>query len=187
MPLDFTDDQSTLVQVMAWCRQATSHYLSQCWPRSLSPFGITRSQWIDILCIYCHICSYMQNQSILLISNCMVNCMKKWLPVCRWHFESNFFKWKFRDHSVSGPSQWMMALQCVTDSHWLGPFTEWSLNIAIFSLRYIKSDSVKLSVKSFGLCSYSTYVNTVELTKSLVIIVTKQKNIKQWKLVINPI
>ena len=29
--LDFTDDQSTLVQVMAWCRQATSHYLSQCW------------------------------------------------------------------------------------------------------------------------------------------------------------
>ena len=26
---------STLVQVMAWCRQATSHYLSQCWPKSL--------------------------------------------------------------------------------------------------------------------------------------------------------
>ena len=28
MSLDFTDDQSTLVQVMAWCRQAPSHYLS---------------------------------------------------------------------------------------------------------------------------------------------------------------
>ena len=27
--------KSTLVQVMAWCRQATSHYLSQCWPRSM--------------------------------------------------------------------------------------------------------------------------------------------------------
>ena len=26
------DDKSTLVQVMAWCRQATSHYLNQCWP-----------------------------------------------------------------------------------------------------------------------------------------------------------
>ena len=36
MSLDSTDDQSTLVQIMAWCRQATSHYLSQCWPRSLS-------------------------------------------------------------------------------------------------------------------------------------------------------
>ena len=39
MSLDFTDDQSTLVQVMAWCRQATSHYLNQCWPRSLSPIA----------------------------------------------------------------------------------------------------------------------------------------------------
>ena len=46
MSLDFADDQSTLVQVMAWCRQATSHYLSQCWPRSLSPYGVTRPQWV---------------------------------------------------------------------------------------------------------------------------------------------
>ena len=35
MSLDFTDDQSTLVQVMAWWHQATSYHLSQCWPRSL--------------------------------------------------------------------------------------------------------------------------------------------------------
>ena len=28
----------------AWCRKATSHYLSQCWPRSLSPYGMTRPQ-----------------------------------------------------------------------------------------------------------------------------------------------
>ena len=27
------DDKSTLAQVMAWCHQATSHYLNQCWPR----------------------------------------------------------------------------------------------------------------------------------------------------------
>ena len=46
MWLDFTDDQLTLVQVMAWCHQATSHYLSQCWPRSLSPYGIIRPQWV---------------------------------------------------------------------------------------------------------------------------------------------
>ena len=42
MSLDLTDDQSTLVQVMAWGRQATSHYLSSCWPRSVSPNGVTR-------------------------------------------------------------------------------------------------------------------------------------------------
>ena len=41
-----TDDKSTLVHVMAWCRQATSHYLSQCWPRSMSPYGVTRLQWV---------------------------------------------------------------------------------------------------------------------------------------------
>ena len=47
MSLDLTDDKSTLVQVMAWCRQAPSHYLSQCWPRSLSPYDITRPQWVN--------------------------------------------------------------------------------------------------------------------------------------------
>ena len=45
--LDHTYDMSTLVQVMAWCRQATSHYLSQCWPRSLPPYGIIRPQWVN--------------------------------------------------------------------------------------------------------------------------------------------
>ena len=40
--------KSTLVQVMAWCRQATSHYLNQCWPRFLTSYGITRPQWVNI-------------------------------------------------------------------------------------------------------------------------------------------
>ena len=44
--LDHTDDKSTWVQVMAWCHQATSHYLSQCWPRSMLPYGVTRPQWV---------------------------------------------------------------------------------------------------------------------------------------------
>ena len=47
MSLDLNDEKSTLVQVMAWCHQATSHYLSQCWPRSLSPYGVTRPQWVN--------------------------------------------------------------------------------------------------------------------------------------------
>ena len=50
MSLYLIDDKSTLVQVMAWCRQATSHYLSQCWPRSLPPYGVTRPQWVNALC-----------------------------------------------------------------------------------------------------------------------------------------
>ena len=44
MPWDLTDDMSTLVQVMAWRRQASSHHLSQYWLSSLSPYGVTRPQ-----------------------------------------------------------------------------------------------------------------------------------------------
>ena len=47
MPQDLTDDKSTLVQVMAWCRQAASHYLSQCLPRYMSPYGVPRPQWVN--------------------------------------------------------------------------------------------------------------------------------------------
>ena len=51
MSLDLTDDKSTLVQVMAWCRQTTSHYLNECWPRSMSPYGVTRPWWVKIAII----------------------------------------------------------------------------------------------------------------------------------------
>ena len=36
---DLTDDKSTLVQVMAWCRQY--------WLSSLSPYGVARPQWVN--------------------------------------------------------------------------------------------------------------------------------------------
>ena len=42
-----TDDKSTLVQIMAWCRQATSHYLKQCWPSAKSPYDVTKLQWVN--------------------------------------------------------------------------------------------------------------------------------------------
>ena len=38
---------TTLVQVMAWYHQVTSHYLNQCWPRFMSPYDITRPQWVN--------------------------------------------------------------------------------------------------------------------------------------------
>ena len=75
MSQNLTDHLSTLVQVMAWCRQATSHYLSQCWPRSLSPYDVTRSHiscWAQIgilsipwLCGINKLLSPVRNDSIL--------------------------------------------------------------------------------------------------------------------------
>ena len=49
MPQNLTGDKSTLVQVMAWCRHATSHYLNQCWPRSPTPYSVTGPQWVKSL------------------------------------------------------------------------------------------------------------------------------------------
>ena len=51
LSLDLTDDQSRLVHVMDWCYQVTSPYLSQCWPRYMSPYGVTRPPWVKGLII----------------------------------------------------------------------------------------------------------------------------------------
>ena len=66
MVTGLTDDKSTLGQVMAWCRQATSHHLTQCWPRSMPPYGFTRPQWVK----YKHytIRVYHGNLSIAMVS-----------------------------------------------------------------------------------------------------------------------
>ena len=49
---NLTDDKSTLIQVKAWCHQATSHYPSHCSPKSMSPYGFTRPQWCKTHCSY---------------------------------------------------------------------------------------------------------------------------------------
>ena len=46
MPPDLTDDKSTLVQ----CLTASSHYPNQCWPRSISPYGVTRPNDLMVKC-----------------------------------------------------------------------------------------------------------------------------------------
>ena len=71
MPLDLTDDKSTLVQVMAWCHQATSHYLSQCWPRFTLPYGVTRPQWV-----YNLIFKLIQTSSLVFHSQIAL----RWMP-----------------------------------------------------------------------------------------------------------
>ena len=58
MPRDLTTDKSALVQVMAWCHQAASHYLGQCWSRSMLPYGITRPQWVNYCGLLMHMTSY---------------------------------------------------------------------------------------------------------------------------------
>ena len=86
MPHNLSDVTSTLVQIMT----ATSHYLSQCWPRSMLPYGITshndltyremadvmKTTFSDIFPLkdfrysnFTKVCSYVSNRQY-------VNCFK---------------------------------------------------------------------------------------------------------------
>ena len=91
LSLDLTDDQSTLVQVMAWCHQAPSHYLSQCWPRSMSPYGITRPQWVNIL-------------------------QKRPMPAVAWHSLTMYIEAIVEQWSSSGVQRWTWNI-CLMLSH----------------------------------------------------------------------
>ena len=104
MPLGLTNDKSTLVQVMAWCRQATSHYLTQCWPTSptsMSPNGVTRPQWVN-----CH-----------------------W-ALSRWEVKSTVIKWfelLTLIHHHSTHDKWHKNLKMITISKasWYQPLQGW--------------------------------------------------------------
>ena len=47
MPQDLTVTQLTLLQVMDCCHQVTSHYRNHCWPRSMLPYDVTRTPWVN--------------------------------------------------------------------------------------------------------------------------------------------
>ena len=51
MPQDLTDDQSTLVQAMAWCHQAPSHYLGLCSPIPMLPYGSLGHNELKLWCL----------------------------------------------------------------------------------------------------------------------------------------
>ena len=47
MALVSIDVQSTLVKIMVWSSHATSHFLDQRWPISMSRYGVKRPQWVS--------------------------------------------------------------------------------------------------------------------------------------------
>ena len=100
MSLDLIDDKSTLVLVMAWCRQATSPYLSQSWLRSMSPNGVTRPQWVKTeFSISQYFIRHVTWQPLLgLLSLYPINTLRPRQNGC--HFPDNIFKWIFLNKHV---------------------------------------------------------------------------------------
>ena len=86
MSLDLTDGKSTLMQVMAWCRQATSHYLSQCWPRSMTPYGVTRPQWVKASASF--VCNTVLYWTLIMMTSSNGNIFHITSPLCG-EFTSN--------------------------------------------------------------------------------------------------
>ena len=73
------DDETTLVQVMDWCCQAPSHYMSQCWHSSMPQCGITRPQWLicysipDILVILWGTTAYINLPRAKFLPKCFIS------------------------------------------------------------------------------------------------------------------
>ena len=74
-PRHTVDDMLKLIPVIVWDRVATSHYLRQCWVRSLSPYVVIRSQWIKCILRNTIECRYNAVQYSKLLH--------KWLPELR--------------------------------------------------------------------------------------------------------
>ena len=83
MAQDQTDHKSTLFQVMAWCHQATSHHMSQCWPRPMVPYSITRTQRVNLHNQSCvKVENFYQMQILYFVSD---KCLKVWMARNHWH------------------------------------------------------------------------------------------------------
>ena len=44
------NEKSAIIQIMAWYLEKTNHYLSRCWPRSMSLHVITMTKWVNGRC-----------------------------------------------------------------------------------------------------------------------------------------
>ena len=77
------DDKSTLVWVMTLCHQATNQNLSHCWPRTMSPYSITRPQWVKLL--YCVLIWHVPWWPLLGQLSCQVTVTVWCSGTCRFH------------------------------------------------------------------------------------------------------
>ena len=59
MPLNSPNENPTLVQIMAWCNQAPSHYPNQFWTSSVMPNGINRPQ--RVMCEQLNLVKYIRH------------------------------------------------------------------------------------------------------------------------------
>ena len=64
IPQTLTKEKSSLAQIIAWCHQATSHYLNH-FTQIILPYGITRPQWVKSIFSYNLIQFYSEDDGLI--------------------------------------------------------------------------------------------------------------------------
>ena len=107
---------------MAWCHKATSHCLSQYWPRPMSPYVVTRLQWVKWHGFRNHFVygSGHKTAAVLLTWFCYQLIAKPGNKTAAVSWPDPY-----------APSHWDMMLHCNIISHWLGAYTNWSLSLSV--------------------------------------------------------
>ena len=95
---------------MAQCHQATNHCLRQCWPRSMSPCGFTKPQWVNTLT--------SRRYSWVNISRVLQNILLKFVYCRNSTCDENF----------------KLKLRTCAQSHALGTRTKFQLKILIINV-----------------------------------------------------
>ena len=132
MSLDLTDDKSTLVQIMAWCLTAPSHYLNQWWLRYLTPYGVTRPQWVKLdensngcpVAYFCRAQKLRRSTSSLQINIFYRKCdfIKQWLI---WYYRNCLMAIFDKIHS------WGILFMLFRPIRWCSTYKTISLSITV--------------------------------------------------------
>ena len=81
------DERSTLLQVMESCCSVTNQCPGQCWRRSISPYGVIRSQLVRIY--ESEILACMEFGYIMWLNRQLSNCVNQDCPILNWRLEKN--------------------------------------------------------------------------------------------------
>ena len=115
MPQDFTDDKSTLAQVMAWCLTAPSHYLGQCWPRSTSTHDIGHNELITPL-ITCSLTRPLHGPCCVFILTTGHPNVWKWMGSLPWVDQGWVMTWTCG--AIQSCVEWHRAILCPPGLCW---------------------------------------------------------------------
>ena len=124
-PQNLSNENSASVQVMIGCRKATSHYLSQWWPRFKSPYSVINPEWVPSdKCFVLWILSCKLFYTSMMSSVSIPNCFIPFIgilgsgAVSRWSVQiMNYHLFRGRIELLLSSSWWRHQMVAVNSPH----------------------------------------------------------------------